>query len=329
MRSLGRFMTYVVLIIAIFKCGVIGTVVPLPVVLWHGMGDSCCGNHSIGAVAERIRHALPGTFVYSIATGASEFEDIYSTYIGNVNIQVTKVCNLLQNISELRNGFNAVGFSQGGQFLRAVVQRCQHSGLKVHTLVTLGGQHQGIMNVPECWEPSVNATPTSVCKAMQEALAYGAYLPWIRDNIIQAQYFKDPYNLPSYLAYNPFLPDINNELPAKNTTYKDNLASLERLVLFKFSKDLIVVPRESSWFGFYNGQQLVDLKDSDLYKEDWIGLRELDESGRLDLVECPGQHMHFSLDWFESDVIHPYLGTTRAPSSARLSVANLRRQQYS
>jgi hypothetical protein len=46
------------------------------------------------------------------------------------------------------------------------------------------------MNVPECWEPSVNATPTSVCKAMQEALAYGAYLPWIRDNIIQAQYFK-------------------------------------------------------------------------------------------------------------------------------------------
>jgi hypothetical protein len=77
---------------------------------------------------------------------------------------------------------------------------------------------------------------------------------------------QDPYNLQSYLAYNPFLPDINNELPAKNTTYKDNLASLERLVLFKFSKDLIVVPRESSWFGFYDGQQLVDLKDSDLFK---------------------------------------------------------------
>jgi hypothetical protein len=60
MRALGRFRKYVALIIIMFKCGVIGAVVPLPVVLWHGMGDSCCGNHSIGAVAEKIRHTLPG-----------------------------------------------------------------------------------------------------------------------------------------------------------------------------------------------------------------------------------------------------------------------------
>jgi hypothetical protein len=33
---------------------------PLPVVLWHGMGDSCCAPHSIGAVANRIRKAIPG-----------------------------------------------------------------------------------------------------------------------------------------------------------------------------------------------------------------------------------------------------------------------------
>lgn len=36
---------------------------PLPVVLWHGMGDSCCWNHSIGAVANRIRQTLPGMFL--------------------------------------------------------------------------------------------------------------------------------------------------------------------------------------------------------------------------------------------------------------------------
>jgi hypothetical protein len=30
----------------------------------------------------------------------------------------------------------------GGQFLRAVVQRCQHTGPKMHTLITMGGQHQ-------------------------------------------------------------------------------------------------------------------------------------------------------------------------------------------
>ncbi len=31
----------------------------------------------------------------------------------------------------------------GGQFLRGVVQRCQHLGPRMHTLVTMGAQHQG------------------------------------------------------------------------------------------------------------------------------------------------------------------------------------------
>ena len=33
---------------------------PLPVVLWHGMGDSCCASFSIGAIQGAIEEALPG-----------------------------------------------------------------------------------------------------------------------------------------------------------------------------------------------------------------------------------------------------------------------------
>ena len=40
----------------------------------------------------------------------------------------------------LQNGYHAMGFSQGGQFLRAVAQKCPQ-GMK--TLVSFGGQHQG------------------------------------------------------------------------------------------------------------------------------------------------------------------------------------------
>ena len=32
----------------------------LPVVLWHGMGDSCCATWSIGALQKQIEQALPG-----------------------------------------------------------------------------------------------------------------------------------------------------------------------------------------------------------------------------------------------------------------------------
>ena len=46
-----------------------------------------------------------------------------------------------------------------------------------------------------------------------------------------------------YLASNIFLPDINNEREVKIATYADNLASLERLVLYRFEKEYTVVPR--------------------------------------------------------------------------------------
>ena len=49
------------------------------------------------------------------------------------------------------------------------------------------------MNVPLCngmeeksrWSPAYWA-----CSSMQTALHWGAYLPWVRSHIIQAQYFR-------------------------------------------------------------------------------------------------------------------------------------------
>ena len=40
----------------------------LPVVLWHGMGDSCCNTHSIGAVRKRIQELLGGKSVCLLHT---------------------------------------------------------------------------------------------------------------------------------------------------------------------------------------------------------------------------------------------------------------------
>jgi palmitoyl-protein thioesterase len=39
----------------------------------------------------------------------------------------------------------------------------------------------------------------------------------------------------------------------------------------------------------------------------YTGLRALDEKGRLMLDEAPGEHMHFSLDWFIESVVLKYL----------------------
>lgn len=282
-----------------------GEGVPLPVVMWHGMGDSCCSMGSIGSVAKLIEDEL-GVFVYSIATGAGEYKDIWSSFYGNVNAQVEQVCSTLEDMEELRGGFNMVGFSQGGQFLRAVVERCGHKLPPIHTLITMGGQHQGVANTPGC-STDLTGVAATACSAMQVLLARGAYAPWVRENLVQAQYFKDPDNLDAYIRNNIFLPDINNEKEDKSSQYADNLASLQRLVLFRFDEDTTVVPRDSAWFSFWDGKQTVPVFEQDLFKQDWIGLRRLHESGGLLLESAPGEHMQFTGKWFKREVIAKYL----------------------
>lgn len=53
-------------------------------------------------------------------------------------------------------------------------------------------------------------------------------------------------------------------------------------------------------------------------QEDFIGLKELDEAGRLELGTLPGYHMHFSLQEFDEKVIKAYL-TSKASSAQPVS----------
>jgi len=115
-----------------------------------------------------------------------------------------------------------------------------------------------------------------------------------------------------YLEYNIYLPDINND-NAINETYKKNLISLNTLVLVQFAADTVVVPKESSWFGFYadnTEDQMLLYNETKLYINDQIGLKILDQSGKLKFDSCPGDHMHITLDWFAQHVVSPYLNNT-------------------
>ena len=313
-------------------------IIPNQIFIRHsiaGMGDSCCDPRSIGKVASYIQEQAPGIIIHSIATGEYEAGDVASSYFGSVDDQIDRVCDLLRSMKELQHGYVAVGFSQGGQFLRGVIQRCQHRGPMAHTLVTMGAQHQGVMDVPGCWEPSFNATPSWACRLMQRALGLSVYADFVQSRIIQAQYFKDPEQLDTYFKKSAFLADINTEAEGSGfgvenrislagldkernseryAQYKTNLASLEKLVLFMFDNDVTVVPKESAHFGFFDGSRLVPLNESGLYKEDNLGLQKLDNEGKLVLAHAPGFHMQFSLEWFWINVVEKHLLVERSPT---------------
>ena len=61
-----------------------------------------------------------------------------------------------------------------------------------------------------------------------------------------AQYFKDNSQLPTYLASNKFLADLNNELPAVNDSYRTNFLRLQQLVMFQYEDEDVVHPAEST-----------------------------------------------------------------------------------
>ncbi|KAG0372528.1 hypothetical protein BGX24_000138 [Mortierella sp. AD032] len=264
------------------------------------MGDSA---HSKGMneVFASISELAPEIFIHSISLAESESEDQRAGFFGNVNKQIEAVCEQLKSIPELEGGFNAVGFSQGGQFLRAYVQRCNTP--PIHNLITVGSQHGGVSDIPGCVNPD-----DSSCKLMRTIARSGVYSGYVRDHIVQAQYFKDPKKLETYLERNIFLPDINNELAVKNLTYATQLKSLNKLVMFMFMNDVTVKPKETAWFGFLdeNGDS-VELEEQEQYKQDWLGLKTMDQDGKLIFEVMEGEHMQFSLEDFAEQITIPYL----------------------
>lgn len=273
-----------------------------PIVMWHGMGDSCCFPFSLGAVKKSLEELLPGVYVRSVQLGSSLVEDVENGYFMHPDKQVQKVCEMLASDPQLANGYNAIGFSQGAQFLRAIAQRCPSPQMK--NLISLGGQHQGVYGLPNCGSLSHPA-----CNYIRKLLNYAAYLSWVQHFLTQATYWHDPLNEVKYIDGSTFLADINNEKTI-NKTYVTNLLKLENLVLVRFDNDSIVQPVDTEWFGFYKpGQdkETQTLQESDIYQKDRLGLRQMENSGKLHFLASPGNHLQFSWPWFTENIVNVFL----------------------
>jgi palmitoyl-protein thioesterase len=272
-----------------------------PIVLWHGMGDSCCNPMSMGSIKKLLQKEIPGVYVLSLEIGKNVIEDTENGFFMNVNSQVSMVCEQLSKDEKLKNGYNSIGFSQGGQFLRAVAQRCPQPAMK--NLISVGGQHQGVYGLPKC------PASAKICGAVRRLLNYGAYESFVQNSLVQAEYWHDPLDEAKYREKSIFLAEINNE-NVQNDTYKQNLLKLQNLVLIKFLKDTMVVPPESEWFGFYAPGQAATIQqynETELYQKDRIGFKQLVDQGKVAFLALDSDHLRFTNEWFISEIINKYL----------------------
>lgn len=258
------------------------------------------GLHSLGAI---LNETNSGTFTYYIRADDDTNTDRTATFVGNLTVQIEKVCADLASHPILSQfpAINALGLSQGGQFMRAYVQRCNSP--PVANLVTFGSQHNGISEFKTC------ADTDWLCRGWDGLLKRFPWSSFVQSQVVPAQYYRNPEDLENYLAYSNFLADINNERDVKNPTYKANLKTLERFAMYMFRDDVTVIPKQSAWFDEMDGSsgKIIKLRDRRLYREDWLGLRWLDEARRLDFGVFDGKHMELREDVL-IDVFKKYFG---------------------
>jgi len=210
---------------------------------------------------------------------------------GNVTEQVAKACADIaaHPILSTAPAIDALGFSQGGQFLRAYVERCNDP--PVRSLVTFGSQHNGIASFKGC------GSTDWVCRGAMALLRGNTWSGFVQGRLVPAQYYRDPEDYERYLEGSNFLADINNERAVKDGGYKKNLAKLVNFAMYMFDDDTTVIPKETSWFEEVNGTEVTPLRARSLYTEDWLGLRRLDRKGGLKFRVVPeADHMQIPID---------------------------------
>lgn len=144
----------------------------------------------------------------------------------------------MKRIPELQNGFDAIGFSQGGVFLRGYIERCNNP--PVSSLMTFGSPHNGIAALPLCGKTDF------LCRNRNRLFEANVYTDYSQEHIVSAQYYRDPNRYEEYLEKSRYLADVNNERAEKNKTYSENLGSIEKFIMVMFDQDVTVVPKESA-----------------------------------------------------------------------------------
>eukprot|EP00494_Astrolonche_serrata_P029971 UN30238 len=237
----------------------------------HGMGDSCFNSGMKSITSESGKHM--GVYSVCIPTGNNRVSDTNNGFFMTMNDNVDEWAKRVKADDKLKDGFHAVGFSQGNSVIRGYIHK--YNDPPVGTFLSVHGTVNGVAGFPNC-DPDGLLGP--VCKFIASLLGDLAYNEWVQNFLFQADYFRDPkrYTDDQYIK-NSEIAQWNQENKNNlNSTYKDNFISVHNYAMIKALKDSMVFPNEGEWWGQFAPNSMKDvqkMEETDNYKNDVFGLK--------------------------------------------------------
>lgn len=279
------------LALALLLCTVYSA--PYPVAIFHGFGDSCSFS-GMQSFTQHISTTLQ-TYAECIEIGDGSVSSITMKF----SSQAEAACSSLKSNPHFKGNISVMGLSQGALIARFIIESCEFDG-QVKRYISIGGPQMGVGVLPRC-----TGLLYYLCMPFNFITRELVYSSFVQNNVGPAGYFRDPYDYNGYLQGATFLPDLNNEKNKSFGLVKEKFTLLEKIILVKFDDDTMIIPKETAWFGFYasDGETLVRMEDMDFYKNDYIGMKILNEAGKVSFLNFSGDHLQFTYAQIDQYII--------------------------
>ncbi|CAI2376757.1 unnamed protein product [Moneuplotes crassus] len=251
-----------------------------PILVIHGV-TATCNEGRVKSIGEHYN-----TYSHCYPIGGDDAKTLSVLY--NIRVQGKILCHKIHSNENFKDGnFSILAFSQGAIIAKYIIGYCplKHP---VRSFVAFGGPNMGVSYFPHY---PADTWIGAISHIIINRLAYWWVAQWF---IAPADYWRVPNNPQAFLEGSRFLADATNEINF-NQTMKDLWLSLKFARFVKWDDDSVIIPRESSWWGQYTTDyKIISRFDTEVYQKDLVGIRTLEEEGRADFINIPGDHMQVS-----------------------------------
>ena len=279
----GLILICIIFLLNIYLCS------SLPVAVIHGFRQSC------------LDYDLISTVEY-IADQTNQYSRCIETGGGSTDIsrsfrdQAKKACEIISSDPNYSGEFAIVSISQGGVLARHVIEKCNMSG-HVSVFISIGGPLAGTHQLPHCQRGVT-------CHILNSFADWFVYKGYVQDTMGPSGYFRTSNHINNYKKSDSLLLDINNQGKNFDEEAKRRFTSLDKLVLIAFNRDTMISPKESAHFCEYDKKhRVIDMKETDFYKNDLFGLKTLDEAGKITKFWVDDDHCWYNFVDLEMYVV--------------------------